>query len=1414
MKMTKRILAMVLCLCLLIPFATTFTAGQVFAEAEKKPYILRELKGRVSVALNLDAAGENGGLLNTSPDMKFDNLDVSGENGAPKFSDMAIQFDTYIQGNDVFLDYMTSGKMDGQLEATSSGICDEEEIALKSGTALQFTPGEWRRVTVPLSSFYKSNGVFDPKTFNYVRIYLQGGGGVYSSGSGTLKIVNWCIVDLSVPVDERPTTLERPLGDGTFRADPPVFKKVQLAAGYDNRVDVYAGYNMKEYLAAHTEIDVGTGDKKDYAPVINSLLEGLAAVGGGALFIPAGVWECRTEINMPAGTTIVGEWANPDENPDIRGTILSVYCGANMTNGSAFITMMYHCKINNVAFWYPEQTADASIQYPPTIETYQYCFVENVTFVNSYFAIQQQRGANCPNAWNIYGTPLNVGIDFDMVVDIARIQEVHFSADYWLNSGLPGAPSTEKEIESLERQLYDYAIGITLRRIDWSYVTYSDITGYNIGLLFAQSVEGNYPNGQCVGLTFTDCKYGHFSYGTAESTESLLDITMKNCEYGVYVTGENDGAIRYYNADISATKYAVYQESPLTRLTLMASTVRAGQVYAKSGNNTFINNKFLTTAPHILLDYGTIAAVVIGNTDAYGDAIVCENPGSCTYSYQKQPVQLNAYEEMDREEAFGLVRAPVSEAHIIPNDIDLTGETDATEKIQAYLTELGSNGGGTLFLVPGKYRIDGTLTVPTGVELRGAADFASVPKALNTMFYVRTPVQAGKNQYTSAATVTLSANSGIRGIIFNYPDQNSTYRVTETVVDPIASAETGAEVKVDYYEFDFVPYPYTIRGTGSDVYIVNVTVRNGWNGVDLTTYRCDNHYIDYLAGHFYNRGIIIGHGSTGGYVRNFQFNYNSIIQGLADPWVGFGGEPSNKEMVSAFHQPMQAQFNNNSIILQLGHVEEQLVYNCFNYASYIGVHLIKEATGAADARIFGHGVDYGTVSLKVEAAEHVEFTNMQLTAFNQCGDNGNTKRWAVDQSKQPIYDIWLTDTFEGEITVTNFVEWAPTPTAGVRVDSGKLNMYNAQFDHTKSHLFELNGDGVLNIVGFYTQREDNVPLVDNDAKNLHITAGYYPEEMTVAKDIGTYKYLHLIKTSYSVPKNVLFTDDSEIVLVESFDSYDLTETSVFTADNLKKASMRRGAIRARLDAGALSQGIKAGQNKHAEMPFALESGKKNDLYRMEWRITIDKMRDTDDSEIYLYLSNADTKNQKVFTIKRDGTVCDQNGKAFGKIEIGKTYRFAVEVDARNANNKLVTVYVLNDDSRVIARGATSAMSKNFQGAANTVTGFWLAAMAMPGEGIGTETDMSLDYFYIIRSEKSTVGRNVDPNSMLLGDVSGDSKIDSTDARMVLQYTVKKITASALDVTAADVDGNGRVDSTDARLILQYSVQKISKFPAA
>ncbi len=77
----------------------------------------------------------------------------------------------------------------------------------------------------------------------------------------------------------------------------------------------------------------------------------------------------------------------------------------------------------------------------------------------------------------------------------------------------------------------------------------------------------------------------------------------------------------------------------------------------------------------------------------------------------------------------------------------------------------------------------------------------------------------------------------------------------------------------------------------------------------------------------------------------------------------------------------------------------------------------------------------------------------------------------------------------------------------------------------------------------------------------------------------------------------------------------------------------------------------------------------------------------------------------------------------------------------------------------------------------------------------------------------TKAEDIAPKAQL-GDVNGDNKINSTDARLVLQKSVGKISDEALNTAVADVNGDKKINSTDARLILQFSVGKIGKFPGA
>ncbi|MBE6767459.1 MAG: hypothetical protein E7549_00935 [Ruminococcaceae bacterium] len=1398
--MKKRILSVLLSVCLLLPLLAVADIQPVSAETSAD-YIIKELP---AFQANVTATLSAGGSLWTSPNVKFDAVDLTKYGYDKDPANVGFQMDTFVTGDALFMEYMNSGYLGGQMEITSSGVPDKNE-AMAWPNNLSFGEGEWIRITIPFSKY--SGTDFKPNNFNFTRMYLNGpephAPSKYFGATGTFKIANLCIVDLRVPEEERPTTEEMPLGDGTFEPEVPVWKEVEFTAGYDDSVKYVAGYNLAEYVAEHeSQLREKGFDGSDYTAVVNSLLEGLSVAGGGTLFIPAGHYPFYGEIRVPAGISIVGEWSNPDENPEIRGTVLEVYGGRGSVDGAAFINMGGSSKVSNLSVWYPEQSVENVAQYPPSFSTNGYAVVQKVTLVNSYFGIQNVNTCNSPNAWDVYGTPLNIGIDFDNVIDIHRIQNIHFAAKYWERSGLPNAPTTAEQKQLLEEQLYNYAIGITVRRIDWSYVGFSDIKGYNIGLFFDLSVGGGYPNGQCMSMTFTDCKYAVFAYGISGCSEMLSDFVIKNCEYGIYTDEDADGILQMVNMEISATKEAIHQGGKV-RMSIVNSTIRGGKVVLEGGNNIFMNNEFLTLAPHITMDSGTVSAIVVGNTDSFGDEIEYDNKASCALSYSAEKADIATYTPVTREELFkDEDYGPKGDTVLLPQDIDTTGMTDVTEKLQGYLTELGNQGGGTLYLIPGIYRIEGTLSVPEGVELRGSLDVGAQPTAKNTIFMVYTPIEAGKDQYTSTATLTMAKNSGIRGVIFNYPEQNATYtKEVETV------GEGDKAVTDDWYYFDFVQYPFLVRGAGENVYLINTTFRNAWNGVDFKTYRCDNHYISYLAGHCYNRGVVVGNGTTGGVIRDIQFNYNSIL-GAPGKWAGFGGFENTGEISSGFHQQMQAQFNNNAIVIQLGDVNDQIVYDCFNYAGYIGTHLVEENGEAANVRLFGRGVDYNTVGTKVEAAENVEFLSYQACAFNQAGSNGSTGRWAVDQSVNPIYDIWVTDSFEGKLSLVNMVEWGPSANAAIRVDNGELVVTNATIMHDNTKRFEMNGDGILTMFALQLGGNWTGELATENQDQLFIKGGCYTIAPPEQQNMGAFDWMYLNRTRWSVPNNVTFADGAELMATEAFDGYEFTKTSDYRVYDATTVTERRGEVRLRMKDSQFMQGVLSGQNAKEKPAFELTSGNAKDLYRIEWRLKVDSMRATEDSEITLSVSTIDRNvcSEEVFTITKDGAVYLKDGTKLGTVEFGTYYRFAVEYDARNKNQKTMTVYLLNDSNGVIGKSAAAVMSDAFQGE-NNLSGFLLSSIAETDTAPDTETDFTLDYFYALRSAESTIAAGA------VGDVDGNGKIDSTDARLVLQYAVKKI-AALPNANVADVDGNGKIDSTDARLILQYAVKKISKFPAA
>ena len=66
----------------------------------------------------------------------------------------------------------------------------------------------------------------------------------------------------------------------------------------------------------------------------------------------------------------------------------------------------------------------------------------------------------------------------------------------------------------------------------------------------------------------------------------------------------------------------------------------------------------------------------------------------------------------------------------------------------------------------------------------------------------------------------------------------------------------------------------------------------------------------------------------------------------------------------------------------------------------------------------------------------------------------------------------------------------------------------------------------------------------------------------------------------------------------------------------------------------------------------------------------------------------------------------------------------------------------------------------------------------------------------------------------MGDVNGDGKINSSDARMILQAAVGYVQLTEEQKARADVKQDGEINSSDARVVLQYSVGSVSELPVA
>ncbi len=1350
--MKKRILSFFLCVTLLLPF-TVLSAGGAQA-ADTTGYVLRDIDFKISGVKTV--ADDNDRSFIIASARFTDPIDLT-QYGFPKSGlieagKLGLQFDTYISGDDDMVNKIEqhSGAIAGNWEFTSSGTYDKEEMSCNTRD-ITFKNNKWVRQVMDFHTFEIVNTAvkFDPSNWNFTRLFIVRFPSEDVGRQCTVKIMNVRLVDLT---KQAPSVEEDPIGDGSFKPDAPVWRTIKVGEGYNNDDVIVAGYDLAEYMDTHPELS-----RTNYSPVIQSLMNELETVGGGTLYIPEGVYPCLSEITVPHGVTIYGDWQDPTLSPKIGGTILSVQCGAGKTSktGTPFVTMSNTSKIQNISFWYPEQSATSVQFYPATVEMSSYTYLQNITLVNSYQGILQRSNANCPKAFNIYGTPLNCGMDMDMITDVGRFEQVHFSPDYWENSALENAPAGDEEKAELEKYLYYNATGILLRRIDWSYLIFSSVEKYATGVAFAKtnvSTWSEYPDGQCYGLRISDCATGLYVAG---SKEYVADSVFENCTTAVMlsdkpagVLADGDGYLELINCEINGAATALDNRG-VVPVSLMSCKINDGEVTSSCGHLTAIDTVFATTAPQITFAAGAVAGLIMDCRTADGGEITWQNEAHCPVNATTD-VEIPAVVSVSEEAVSAQVRKPARDAVYIADDLDATGETDVSLDLQLLLNEIKADGGGTLYLPAGFYRLDGTFSIPSGIQILGAVDNGRIPYRCGTVF----EIYGGKGKETGAI-VTLKEDSGIRGVVFDYPEQ--------------------------FAEKEFVPYPYTLQGAGKDIYVINVSIRNGWNGLDLLTNRCDNHYVDHFSGMCVNNEIQVGGGSQNGLLRHYQFNYNALLFGAT---TSFGAWTSLPLSDSEFEPIMRSYLENHEVVCRLGNVTNELLFGCFNYSAKNGLLFTEDNGGSADATIVMHGMDYSNEAVRVEQARRVDILIMPVTSFWLSGDVFDTG-WNYGNCC-----IHLTDTFDGTVNVTGMHNWHDCMHSFV-VEGGTLNIYGYNYSPTSRTVAQVGENGRLNLVNVIFERSGKLSLVDGTAENVFINGGYYYYSLADADNLGGCENMSLYRSRWDVPTNAKIADNAELIFTEAFTDY--------TFDTFTKQAGAGTSVTAK--SGSVLVDLGTGTTAGISTTVGLPSGEKA-AYRLELRIKVSALQSG--SRILLILTGIDGDAIYPVTISAAGLFAGQDGEeALYSAVAGTWYRLALDLDLQTPGKKTYRLHVCDDDGKELAAGAPVLLPEELQEEGADIVNLWFGAMADTAADGNTEsTAISLDYLFITRQNG------------LCGDVDGSGAIDSTDARLILQYYAKKITADAIDLGAADVDGGGTVDSTDARLILQYYAKKIDKLPAA
>jgi hypothetical protein len=260
------------------------------------------------------------------------------------------------------------------------------------------------------------------------------------------------------------------------------------------------------------------------------------------------------------------------------------------------------------------------------------------------------------------------------------------------------------------------------------------------------------------------------------------------------------------------------------------------------------------------------------------------------------------------------------------------GVKDDTTAFAAAMKSASDSGNLSVFVPRGRYMISGNLDIPHSVTLEGVFSAPSGRTHEHGSVLLAT---AGAGDAKGKPFITMRGSSTLRGITVFYPEQ-------KMINPPVA-------------------YPWTIRGQGDNISLIDVLLVNPYQAVDFGTHPAGRHFIKGLYAQPLYRGLFIDQCFDVGRIENIHF------------WSFWGGWDAE------LYEFMKSE----AIAFIIGRTDWEYLSNCFCIGYKIGFQFVQTAAGSPNCVLTQCGSDIGPIAVKVESCQShagLSFVNGQFMA--------------------------------------------------------------------------------------------------------------------------------------------------------------------------------------------------------------------------------------------------------------------------------------------------------------------------------------------------------------------------------------------------------------------------------------------------